>query len=107
LLAEHAGLSTRDGEDSFVEALQTPEGLVARLDELTARAGARLHRHGIASEREREINEVIDPEALPFDPAKPDYDDEDDDLAHVEEQAESRPLFVGGVSALWEKLKST
>lgn len=102
LLAEHTGLLETDSRRA-IEAFAEPDGLVERLDALTQADGARLCRHALASERERHWIEFINPQALPFDPAVPDYDD--DTLGHREEHAQTRSLFIGGLSGLWEKLK--
>jgi phosphatidylserine/phosphatidylglycerophosphate/cardiolipin synthase-like enzyme len=102
LLAEHTGLA--EASDKWVEAgLDRPEGLVERLNALTSRENARLNRHVLASHREKQIMKLVDPEALPFDPAEPDYGDTAQALE--EEQEQSRRSFVGGVTALWDKLK--
>jgi phosphatidylserine/phosphatidylglycerophosphate/cardiolipin synthase-like enzyme len=102
LLAEHTGLS--EASDKWAEAgLDRPEGLVERLDTLTSLENARLNRHVMASQREKQIMKIVDPEALPFDPAEPDYGDAAQALD--EEQEQSRRSFVRGVTALWDKLK--
>jgi len=64
LLAEHAGVTAR----SDVGALVPIDGLVARLDALAARPGARLRPHRGATTIERMVSSVIDPKSLPFDP---------------------------------------
>ena len=63
LLAEHAGLSTEDAA-----GLQPIEGLVARLDDIASRDGARLQRHGEPTPAQQTALQLIDPDDLPFDP---------------------------------------
>ena len=63
LLAEHAGIRTR----ADVRALARMEGLVARLDALTARADLRLRPHASPSPAQKAVLSVIDPRSLPFD----------------------------------------
>ncbi len=63
LLAEHAGLGAADASD-----LEPIEGLVARLDTLVERTGARLQRHGGPTPAQRVAMQLIDPDDLPFDP---------------------------------------
>ena len=63
LLAEHAGLSTEDAA-----GLQPIEGLVARLDDIASRDGARLQRHGEPTPVQQTALQLIDPDDLPFDP---------------------------------------
>ena len=63
LLAEHAGLSTEDAA-----GLEPIEGLVARLDDIASRDGARLQRHGEPTTVQRTALQLIDPDDLPFDP---------------------------------------
>jgi phospholipase D1/2 len=120
LLAEHTG--TRG---AAVRGLLRPNGLVAALD-ARARDGRRLCLHGSPTPQEDDVLAIINPQALPFDPDTPTFDrDEDEDdgdedngsdgaadphaagngTAHAEEAAQSRPLFVGGLGALWERLK--
>jgi phospholipase D1/2 len=104
LLAEHAGLSD-DEPGKQAADLGTIEGLVSRLYGLTSQPNARLTRHVMASQGEKLIMKVIDPEAIPFDPSEPDYGDEADGLA--DEQQHSRSWFMSGVAALRQKLKSS
>ena len=63
LLAEHAGLSAAD-----VTGLYPIEGLVARLDAIANRDGARLQRHGEPTSAQRTALQLVDPDDLPFDP---------------------------------------
>lgn len=98
LLAEHAGVQSAE-----VRALVRPEGLAQRLGAIADRKESRLERVPPPTETEADVLDVIDPEALPFDPQKPTYDAAAEFAA---EQHAARSLFVGGVSALWEKLKS-
>ena len=102
LLAEHTGLSD-DALEKQAADLGTVEGLVARLDGLAATENARLTPHVVASRGEKLFMKLVDPEALPFDPAEPVYDVESDGAR--EEQQHSRGWFISGVSALRQKLK--
>jgi phospholipase D1/2 len=63
LLAEHAGLSSVDAA-----GLEAIAGLVARLDALADRGGARLQRHGAPTTAQRTAMQLVDPDDLPFDP---------------------------------------
>ena len=63
LLAEHTGLSGADAA-----GLDVIEGLVARLDAIATRAGARLQRHGAPTPAQQTAMQLIDPDDLPFDP---------------------------------------
>lgn len=100
LLAEHTGLAQLAAPSEFTAAdLASLDGLVALLDQLSSREDARLTRHIMASQRELQVMKVIDPEALPFDPADPDYGQDPD------EDQQSRRLFIGGLSELWDELK--
>jgi phospholipase D1/2 len=103
LLAEHTGLTSDASGQLAAADLRNADGLVARLDALTRAENARLTLHVMASQREKLIMKLIDPEALPFDPAEPDYSAGSEGLE--EEQQQSRRLFVNGLTALWEKLK--
>jgi phospholipase D1/2 len=64
LLAEHAGLAAADAA-----SLEATEGLVARLDALADRGGARLQRHGAPTPAQRTAMQLVDPDKLPFDPS--------------------------------------
>jgi hypothetical protein len=64
LLAEHGGL---DGVRQ-VRALARIDGLISRLDAVTARDGARLRRHGPPTPTQAAAMEIVEPELLPFDP---------------------------------------
>jgi phospholipase D1/2 len=64
LLAEHAGLSAADAG-----GLEASEGLVARLDALADRDGARLQRHRAPTLAQRTAMQLVDPDNLPFDPS--------------------------------------
>jgi phospholipase D1/2 len=94
LLTEHTG----GGSDLDLE---TADGLVARLDDLAKRAatgepehaGFRLRTHPSPTEDERKALEIIDPQALPFDP------DVVEDL-----HGASRSIFVGGFGAALRRL---
>lgn len=86
LLREHVG--KRDGDLSF------DEGRVASLDKHAKIRNGRIRLHPSPTERERTVIDVIDPQALPFDPGG------------VEEDEEDRSLFVHGIGALWRRLLS-
>ncbi|MEO8185595.1 MAG: phospholipase D-like domain-containing protein [Deltaproteobacteria bacterium] len=106
LLAEHTGLAEAAAEQRAAADLGNMEGLVARLDELSSSENARLTRHIMASQLERQVMKVIDPEALPFDPARADYEtDSDAEAPEPDAEPHSRSLFIGGLSALWDRLK--
>lgn len=96
LIAEHTGLPEAEGA-----ALAAAGDLVARLDALADAPNARLRRHRIATDREKQLLQAIDPAALPYDPAQPEFPDDDRDPQDREEEAEEdRPLFIGGIGAL-------
>jgi phosphatidylserine/phosphatidylglycerophosphate/cardiolipin synthase-like enzyme len=80
LLAEHCGLA---GEEA-VRRLGPARGLVARLDALATAPGARLQRHGPPTATQRVVMQLVDPQALPFDP-----ETSDDDAAGRSEPTES------------------
>lgn len=82
LIHEHLGL------DRFDESAS----LVAALDQLAHARSGRLRLHPSPTERERSLLEVLDPQALPFDPDA------------FEDPHEDHKIFVGGVGALWRKL---
>jgi phospholipase D1/2 len=63
LLAEHAGLSAADAA-----GLEAIDGLVARLDAIANRGGARLQRHGAPTTAQQTAMQLVDPDDLPFDP---------------------------------------
>jgi phosphatidylserine/phosphatidylglycerophosphate/cardiolipin synthase-like enzyme len=67
LLAEHAGLAGAEAA-----ALEVIEGLVARLDAIATRAGARLQHQGAPSPAQRTAMRLVDPDDLPFDPESAD-----------------------------------
>ena len=71
--------------------LARPAGLVARLDALSGRPGARLHRHGPSTSGQQAIMRIFDPDDLPFDP-------ETDDAGR-DEPAEERRGSVGAALA--------
>jgi phosphatidylserine/phosphatidylglycerophosphate/cardiolipin synthase-like enzyme len=64
LLAEHSGMMQGHPEDVFASM----EGIVARLDAIADKPGARLRCHRPPSPEENAILSVVDPESLPFDP---------------------------------------
>jgi hypothetical protein len=98
LLAEHAGLSAADAAD-----LDAIEGLVARLDAIANRGGARLRRHGAPTPAQQTAMQLVDPDDLPFDPETTAADDAEDTLDPSDEHSGRRRLpilaaAVGGVS---------
>jgi phospholipase D1/2 len=102
LLLEHTGLA-EGSPDAHAADLGNPAGLVARLDALSTAPGARLTQHTPASPGERWVMKVIDPEALPFDPADPEYSDDSDG---AEEEQHSRSTFTSGLVALRDRFRS-
>jgi phosphatidylserine/phosphatidylglycerophosphate/cardiolipin synthase-like enzyme len=94
LLAEHTGLT----RPATLARLTRPAGLVAFLDALVENDRGRLRAHPVPTAAEAKVLEVIDPQALPFDPELP----EEDEAAESPEA--QRTLFKGGLSALWDKL---
>jgi phosphatidylserine/phosphatidylglycerophosphate/cardiolipin synthase-like enzyme len=98
LLAEHTGLSGAEAE-----GLGVIEGLVARLDAIATRAGARLQRHGAPTAAQRTAMQLIDPDDLPFDPETTAGDDAAGTLDPSDEHSGGRRLpilaAVGGVGA--------
>ena len=97
LLAEHAGLSEADAA-----GLDVIEGLVARLDAIATRAGARLQRHGPPTPAQQTAMQLIDPDDLPFDPETTSGDDAAGTLDPSDEHSGRRRLpvvaaAVGGV----------
>jgi len=104
LLAEHTGLLGEGGaEVGATSELAAADGLVARLDRLTTLENARLRRHILASAREMQVMKLVDADALPFDPADPEYDDVD---GSQEETANAHGGFAEGIAALRDKIKS-
>ena len=96
LLTEHTGL-TRLAD--LVRLARAP-GLVAFLDDLVQGGQGRLRAHPSPTPNEAKVLEVIDPQALPFDPEQPDEE-------IVESPEAQRSLFKMGLSALWDKLASS
>lgn len=82
LLAEHLG----------VTELDEGAGIVQQLDTMARLRQCRLRVHPSPTEAERAALDVIDPQQLPFDPSAPEPRDED------------HSIFVGGVSALFNRL---
>lgn len=82
LLAEHLGVGELDESASIVEQLDTSAGL----------RQSRLRLHPSPTESERAVLDVIDPQQLPFDPRAPEPRDED------------HSIFVGGLSALFDRI---
>lgn len=83
LIAEHLGIDDMNDRQS----------LVLQLDELAASHAGRLRLHPSPTPAELTMLEVVDPARLPFDPAAP------------ESQEQDGPLFVAGLSALWQRLR--
>lgn len=99
LLAEHAGLSEADAT-----GLEAIEGLVARLDVLAARAGARLQPLGPPTAAQRTAMQLVEPEDLPFDPETTEVDQARGRLDPTDEQrgrgrVRIMAAVVGGVGA--------
>jgi phospholipase D1/2 len=99
LLAEHAGLSGADAA-----GLEAIEGLVARLDAIANRGGARLQRHGPPTPAQQTAMQLVDPDDLPFDPETTAADDAAGTLDPSDEHSGRRRLpilaaVVGGVGA--------
>jgi phospholipase D1/2 len=84
LLAEHLGVPAG--------ALSHDRARVRALDESARRRDGRLRLHLSPTDTERRIVDVIDPQALPFDP-------------HGVEE-EDRSLFARGIGVLWRRLFS-
>ncbi len=82
LLSEHLGVSEVD------EA----SGIVAALDERARASSGRVRLHPSPTEKEQLALDVIDPRALPFDPAAP------------EAQEPGAPLFAQGIGSLLERV---
>ena len=100
LLAEHSGLSAADAG-----GLKAMDGLVARLDALAGRAGARLQRHGAPTATQEAAMQVVDPDDLPFDPETTAADEEAGRLDPSDEHSGRGRLpilaaAVGGVGAI-------
>ena len=93
LMAEHLGLST----PATLARLGRPAGLVSFLDDLVEAGRGRLRAHPSPTPAEVRVLEVIDPQALPFDPERPDEDET------IESADEQRSLFKRGLSALWDR----
>jgi phospholipase D1/2 len=96
LLREHAGLAERERD-----LLDDASGLVARLDQLAALPNGRLRTVPPPTEDEQALLETIDPELLPFDPAKPNYGTS---AELTEEQKATSSAFARGIAALFERV---
>jgi hypothetical protein len=98
LLAEHAGLSAADAA-----GLEAMEGLVARLDSLADRGGARLQRHGRPTPAQQTAMQLVDPDDLPFDPETTEADEaastDPSDEHRGRRHLPIRAAAVGGVGA--------
>ena len=77
-----------------LHTLAFDQARVASLDDRATRKDGRLRIHPSPTAGERRALEIIDPQALPFDP----HGIEDDD--------ESRSLFARGIGSLWRRLFS-
>lgn len=86
LLGEHFGKT--DGPLTFAE------GRVESIDRHAKVRNGRIRLHPSPTEGERKVLDVIDPQALPFDPDS--IEDDDDD----------RSLFAHGIGALWRRFVS-
>jgi phospholipase D1/2 len=95
LMAEHLGLSA----PATRARLGRPAGLVAYLNGLVEAGRGRLRTHPSPTPAETRVLEVIDPQALPFDPERPDADET------IESTDEQHSLFKRGLSALWDRPK--
>jgi phospholipase D1/2 len=102
LLEEHAGLDDA-ASDAPTADLGSIDGLVSRLDQLASADDARLTRHPDASAGKRLLLELVNPDALPFDPAEPTYSE---NSAGAKEEQRSGGGFASGVAALRDKLKA-
>jgi phosphatidylserine/phosphatidylglycerophosphate/cardiolipin synthase-like enzyme len=80
LLAEHLG---------ELRELGIEDGRASALDDRARRKDGRLRLHPSPTKNERRVLDVIDPQALPFDPHG------------VEEDEEDRSLFVRGIGSLF------
>jgi phospholipase D1/2 len=96
LLREHAGVGEQE-RNQFEDA----SGLVERLDQLAAQPNGRLRTVPTPTEDEQALLETIDPELLPFDPAKPSYGMS---AELTEEQKATSASFVRGIAALFERV---
>lgn len=96
LLREHAGLPEH-ARDTLLDAA----GLVERLNALTEQPNARLRKFPPPTESEQELLSAIEPDDLPFDPAKANYDVSAELL---EEQKAASSTFVRGMAALFDRL---
>jgi hypothetical protein len=72
---------------------------VAYRDGLVEEGRGRLRTHPSPTPAEIRVLEVIDPQALPFDPERPDEDET------IESTDEQRSPYTRGLSALWERPK--
>ena len=100
LLAEHTGLSAADAAE-----LAPVEDLVARLDVVASRPGARLQRHGPPTPAQQTAMTLVDPDDLPFDAESSAADQAAGTLDPSDEHAGRRRLpivaaAVGGIGAV-------
>lgn len=86
LLREHLGAPS---------PITPAEATVASLDAHASRRNGRMRLHPSPTDREKQALDVIDPQALPFDPEGTEDEDE-----------ERRSLFVRGIGSLWRRLVS-
>jgi phosphatidylserine/phosphatidylglycerophosphate/cardiolipin synthase-like enzyme len=94
LLAEHAGLSA-----AAATGLQAIDGLVARLDAIADRGGARLRRHGPPTPAQQTAMQLVDPDDLPFDPETTAADDAAGALDPSDEHSGRRVLPILAATA--------
>jgi phospholipase D1/2 len=96
LMAEHLGVK----EPATLARLGRITGLVSFIDRLVERGEVRLRSHPSPTPGEARVLEVIDPQALPFDPETADGEDQ------PEPSEEQRSLFKLGLHALWDRFTS-
>jgi phosphatidylserine/phosphatidylglycerophosphate/cardiolipin synthase-like enzyme len=89
LLGEHAGITAADAA-----GLDAGEGLVARLDAIVSRDGARLRRHGPPTQAQQTAMQLVDPDELPFDPETTAAEDAAGTLDPIDEHSGRRHLPI-------------
>jgi phosphatidylserine/phosphatidylglycerophosphate/cardiolipin synthase-like enzyme len=100
LLAEHCGIPG----GAAIRALAPVRGLVKRLDEWAQRPGARLQRHGPPTPVQAAVLELVDPQALPFDPEAAGADEAGRD--EPADDARRHPSAITRLAqALWRRLR--
>jgi phosphatidylserine/phosphatidylglycerophosphate/cardiolipin synthase-like enzyme len=100
LLAEHSGVAG----PRAVRGLVPIKGLVARLDELTARPGGRLRPHGPPTPAQQTVMQIVDPDSLPFDPGFEEGADGDEPAD--DSRKGIRATRRGLAAALWRRFAS-